>query len=239
MCIRDRSCPGSWRTVPLRVSFRGAHMTMTLDEVRKTRFHMSRHNGYEVTDVDIFVDKVEATLMTITEQNDHLRRQLEAAQTGGNNPELQAEVDRLRAEVQRLRGSADEAASLQVEMGRMQAELDQARAGAGDSGLVEENQRLRQLVENHQREAADTENLATENEHLKGQIAELNSRPVATGEGGALEHIVVTTSSEASAAVIKLVQLATEQAEALVQDAQSDAQRRRTEAEAVSYTHLR
>jgi len=161
-------------------------MTMTLDEVRKTRFHMSRRNGYEVTDVDIFVDKVEATLMTITEQNDHLRRQLEAAQTGGNNPELQAEVDRLRAEVQRLRGSADEAASLQVEKERMQAELDQARAGAGDSGLVEENQRLRQLAENHQREAADTENLATENEHLKGQIAELNSRPVATGEGPAL-----------------------------------------------------
>lgn len=206
-------------------------MTMTLDEVRKTRFHMSRRNGYEVTDVDIFVDKVEATLMTINEQNDHLRRQLEAAQTGGNNPELQAEVDRLRAEVQRLRGSADEAASLQVEKERMQAELDQARAGAGDSGLVEENQRLRQLVENHQREAADTENLAAENEHLKGQIAELNSRPVATGEGPALEHIVVTTSSEASAAVIKLVQLATEQAEALVLDAQSDALRRRTEAE--------
>src|SRR5664280_339439 len=205
-------------------------MTMTLDEVRKTRFHMSRRNGYEVTDVDIFVDKVEATLMTITEQNDHLRRQLEAAQAGGNNPELQAEVDSLRAEVQRLRGSADEAASLQVEKERMQAELDQARAGAGDSGLVEENQRLRQLVENHQREAADTEHLAAENEHLKGQIAELNSRPVATGEGGALQHIVVTTSSEASAAVIKLVQLATEQAEAVL-DAQSDAQRRRTEAE--------
>src|SRR5665811_2169594 len=116
MCIRDRSCLGSWRTVPLRVSFRGAHMTMTLDEVRKTRFHMSRRNGYEVTDVDIFVDKVESTLMTITEQNDHLRRQLEAAQTGGNDLELQAEVDRLRAEVQGLHGSADEAASLHVEM---------------------------------------------------------------------------------------------------------------------------
>src|SRR5665811_265610 len=137
MCIRDEPASVSRRTVPLRVSFRGAHMTMTLDEVRKTRFHMSRRNGYEVTDVDIFVDKVEATLMTITEQNDHLRRQLEAAQTGGNNPELQAEADRLRAEVQRLRGSADEAASLQVEKERMQAELDQARAGAGDSGLVE------------------------------------------------------------------------------------------------------
>jgi len=46
-------------------------MTMTLDEVRKTRFHMSRRNGYEVTDVDIFVDKVEATLMAITEHIDH------------------------------------------------------------------------------------------------------------------------------------------------------------------------
>jgi DivIVA domain-containing protein len=208
-------------------------MTMTLDEVRKTRFHMSRRNGYEVTDVDIFVDKVEATLMTITEQNDHLRRQLEAAQTGGNNPELQAEVDRLRAEVQRLRGAADEVASLHGENQRLQAELDQARAGAGDSGLVEENQRLRQLVDTHQREAAEQGDIVGENERLRAQVAEFNARPaaVASPDGGGLQHIVVTTSGEASAAVIKLVQLATEQAESLVQDAQSDAQRRLSEAE--------
>jgi DivIVA domain-containing protein len=204
---------------------------MTLDEVRKTRFHMSRRNGYEVTDVDIFVDKVEATLTTITEQNEHIRRQLEAAQVGGGNPELQGEVDRLRAEVQRLRRGADEATGLRVENERLQAELDQARAGAGDSGLMEENQRLRQLVDAHQRAAAEQRDSAAENERLRGQIAELNSRPVASGDGSGPQHVVVTTSGDASAAVIKLVQLATEQAESLVQDAQSDAQRRVAEAE--------
>ena len=123
--------------------------------------------------------------------------------------------------------------SLQIERERLQAELDQARAGAGDSGLVEENQRLRQLVDTHQREAAQNGDVAGENERLRAQIAELNARPaaVASTDGGGLQHIVVSTSTDASAAVIKLVQLATEQAESLVQDAQSDAQRRVAEAE--------
>ncbi len=206
-------------------------MTMTLDEVRKTRFHMSRRNGYEVTDVDIFVDKVEATLTTITEQNEHLRRQLEAAQAGSGNTELNGEVDGPSADVQPVRGGADEAAGLQVENERLHAELDQARAGAGDAGLVEENQQLRQLVDAHQSAAAEQDDLAAENERLRGQIAELSSRPVATSDGSGTTHVVVSASGDASAAVIKLVQLATEQAESLLADAQSDAQRRVAEAE--------
>ena len=151
-------------------------MTMTLDEVRKTRFHMSRRNGYEVTDVDIFVDKVEATLMTIGEQNEHLRRQLEAAQAGGANPEMQAENDRLRAEISRLQRVAEDGANLAMENDRLQAELDQARSGIGDQGLVEENQRLRHLVESQARNGAEAAQLAQENERLRAQIDELNAR---------------------------------------------------------------
>ena len=233
-------------------------MTMTLDEVRKTRFHMSRRNGYEVTDVDIFVDKVEATLIQLTEQNDHLRRQVDAAQAGGAMPENHDEVERLRGEVDRLGRAADELAALQQEnqqlrhevdrLGqeaaavgglqqenqRLRHELDEARANQGvDEGVLQENQHLRQLVDTHAGRAAEADGIAQENERLRAQLDELMNRPLADAERAALP-IRVTSSSEASSAVVRLVQLATEQAEALVTEAQADADKRLAEARAAA-----
>ncbi len=214
-------------------------MTMTLDEVRKTRFHMSRRNGYEVTDVDIFVDKVEATLIQITEQNEHLRRQLEATQSGAPSPELQGELHRLRTEVDRLQRVQDDVVALQQENQRLHMEIDEARASqGGDQALLEENQRLRQAVESQGRQAADANRFAQENDRLRQQVQELQGRVddlqnrqlSGNGDLGALP-LQVSTSSEASAAVVRLVQLATEQAEALVNEAKADATRRLAEAE--------
>lgn len=53
-------------------------MTLTLDEVRNTKFHMARRAGYEVTDVDLFVDRVEASFAQLVEENQMLKRQIEA-----------------------------------------------------------------------------------------------------------------------------------------------------------------
>ena len=53
-------------------------MTLTLEQVRQTRFHLARRNGYEPVDVDNFVDKVEATLSALTEENATLKQQIEA-----------------------------------------------------------------------------------------------------------------------------------------------------------------
>lgn len=55
-------------------------MTLTLEEVRNTKFHMARRSGYEVSEVDVFVDKVEAAFAQITEENQMMRSQLEALQ---------------------------------------------------------------------------------------------------------------------------------------------------------------
>ena len=41
-------------------------MTLTLEQVRQTRFHLARRNGYEPVDVDNFVDKVEVTLAQLS-----------------------------------------------------------------------------------------------------------------------------------------------------------------------------
>lgn len=49
-------------------------MTLTLEQVRQTRFHLARRNGYEPVDVDNFVDKVEATLSQMTEENETLKQ---------------------------------------------------------------------------------------------------------------------------------------------------------------------
>ena len=40
-------------------------MTLSLEQVRQTRFHLARRNGYEPRDVDNFVDKVEVTLQQL------------------------------------------------------------------------------------------------------------------------------------------------------------------------------
>jgi len=53
-------------------------MTLTLEQVRQTRFHLARRNGYEPVDVDNFVDKVEATLSQLSEENQTLKQQVEA-----------------------------------------------------------------------------------------------------------------------------------------------------------------
>ena len=37
-------------------------MTLTIEQVRDTRFHLARRNGYEPVDVDNFADAVESTL---------------------------------------------------------------------------------------------------------------------------------------------------------------------------------
>ncbi len=206
-------------------------MTMTLDEVRKTRFHMSRRNGYEVTDVDIFVDKVEATLVQLTEQNDHLRRQLDAVQSS-DGPVDYNEVDRLRAEIERLGHASEQASGLAQENERLRAELDQARTSQGaNEGVLQENQRLQQIIDSHAGQSGELEKLQQENERLRAHVEDLQSRPTSfdSNEAAPVAAVAtalplrVTTAPEASSAVVRLVQLATEQAESLVTEARSEA----------------
>ena len=244
-------------------------MTMTLDEVRKTRFHMSRRNGYEVTDVDMFVDKVEETIQTLTTENEELRRQTSEAPAGGGNEQ---EVEDLRHQVSRLQ---DDRNGFQSQVARLQAELDKARSQAqapvpsgSDEALVREAEKLRaqlaeltgQLAESKaqltqaKNQAAETKTQLTDTKNqlteVKNQLAEAQKKTVdpdqylrLTGENTKLREqveklmasekpsdnapISVTTSPEASSAVVRLVQLATEQADNLVSEATAEATRRK------------
>jgi len=50
------------------------------------KFRMARRSGYEVMDVDQFVDQVEEAFAQLTEENSHLRQQVETLQGAAQEP---------------------------------------------------------------------------------------------------------------------------------------------------------
>lgn len=130
-------------------------MSLTLDEVRNIKFRMAKRSGYEVLDVDEFVDQVEASFEQLLEENANLKRQVESLKSTA--------------------GAAPEPAT-------------------------------------------------------RPQPA-VQPTATATSESPQGERIVVTTSSEASPAVVRLVQMSTEQAEHLVAEAEDEARRIKSDAE--------
>src|SRR4051812_4952405 len=133
-------------------------MTLSLDDVRNKRFRMARKSGYEVLEVDEFVDEVEATFEQLFEENQNLKKQVES-----------------------LKGTS----------------------------------------------AAPT---AAVSVSKSGPAAASTSPAQAATPATAAERIVVTTSKEASSAVVRLVELSTEQSERLVAEAKAEADRIREEA---------
>jgi DivIVA domain-containing protein len=130
-------------------------MTLTLDDVRNKRFRMARKSGYEVLEVDEFVDEVEESFAQLIEENQNLKKQVEALKAAPPPHPV-----------------APAAPTVQAPPPRQPAPPLQPQSGA----------------------------------------------------------IVVTTGKEASAAVVRLVEMSTEQAERLVEEATEDANRIREEA---------
>jgi DivIVA domain-containing protein len=135
-------------------------MTLTLDDVRNKRFRMARKSGYEVLEVDEFVDEVEESFAQLIQENQNLKKQIEALKAA---PAPQQPV-------------APAAPRVQAPQPRQPAPSQSAMAQP-QSGTI-----------------------------------------------------VVTTGKEASAAVVRLVEMSTEQAERLVEEATEDANRIREEA---------
>ncbi len=208
-------------------------MTLTLEQVRQTRFHLARRNGYEPVDVDNFVDKVEATLSQLTEENETLRQQVEALSSSEPSnifvPAPSADTDSLRHELDARQG---ELAGARNDLEGLRGELEGAR-GEADA--------LRNELQAKDDEADRLrEELAARNRELEALRSEVSRlQPSAEGDApkGSVENIVVTTSTDAAPAVTRLLQMATEQAERLVGESQLEAQRlvgdARNEAESV------
>jgi DivIVA domain-containing protein len=137
-------------------------MTLTLDDVRNKRFRMARKSGYEVLEVDEFVDEVEESFAQLLEENQNLKKQVEALKAG---PPVAAPAPHTMAQPPT------------VQPPPQPPPRQPAPAQPSTSGTI-----------------------------------------------------VVTTGKEASAAVVRLVEMSTEQAERLVEEATEDANRIREEA---------
>lgn len=133
-------------------------MSLTLDEVRNIKFRMAKRSGYEVLDVDEFVDQVEASFEQLLDENANLKRQVES-----------------------LKATADSAGETQPQPVVQQPPTQPA------------------------------------------------GQPQAPEPKG--ERIIVTTASEASPAVVRLVQVSTEHAEQIVNEAEDEARRIKADAE--------
>ncbi len=57
-------------------------MTLSLDDVRNKRFRMARKSGYEVLEVDEFVDEVEEAFAQMIEENQNLTKQVDSLKSG-------------------------------------------------------------------------------------------------------------------------------------------------------------
>lgn len=196
-------------------------MTLTLEQVRQTRFHLARRNGYEPVDVDNFVDKVEATLTQLSEENSTLKQQIDALSSSEPSsifvPGDAVDSDKLKADLQgsqsELDGLRGELAKTSEALGQRTQELEQARAELeGVKAQLEATQ-------------AETENLRKAVDEATSAQAKPVEAAVAEGPIGKVENIVVTSSAEASPAVTRLLQMATEQAERLVGESAAEAQR--------------
>ena len=199
-------------------------MTLTLEQVRQTRFHLARRNGYEPVDVDNFVDKVEATLTQLSEENSTLKQQIDALSSSEPSsifvPGDPVDSDKLKSDLQGsqsdLEGLRGELARKSEELGQRQQELEATRA---ELDGVKAQLESTQAETGKLRKAADTAKSA-------------QPTPAADGPVGRVDNIVVTSSAEASPAVTRLLQMATEQAERLVGESAAEAQRVVAEARA-------
>lgn len=219
-------------------------MTLTLEQVRQTRFHLARRNGYEPVDVDNFVDQVEVTLAQLGEENETLKKQVEALTAGddseaepaasgdpGEADDLRRQLAEANAEVERL---GAELGGRGQELDGVRGELEAARAALAEGEQGELVARLQGELDQAQDElTARDERISGLTAELDGVRGELSTAQAALAERRSkIEHIEVTAAADAAPAVTKLLQMATEQAERLVGDAETDAERITTEASA-------
>jgi len=207
-------------------------MSLTLDEVAQIRFRMARRNenGYKVSDVDLFIDKVEEAFRQFDNERDLMRRELDSLQSAsvdGSGSGFGAPVQSdgfgvANAEVQELR---DALAARDAELQELRAETERLTAlNASLSAGTDSETQIAQLSAQNQQLHSELDKVREELDHARTQ------RIIGQPEGST-EQLVVTTSAEAAPAVTRLLQMATEQSTTLVAEAEEEAKRKLLEAE--------
>lgn len=195
----------------------GGAPAVSPDEVNSLRSQLEGARG-DITRMGDELSQLRSARMALETANNQLRQ---------DNERLSGEANRLRHQLDELRASGD-------------------RSTTGEQQLQGENEELHRQIEGlrahlneaqQQLAAAEQARLAAEQ---RSQQAPEWVRPLGptaaetTAQLGVVDdgvrRIVVSTSAEASPAVVRLVELSTQQAETLIEDAQGEAQRRVDEA---------
>ena len=201
-------------------------MTLTIEQVRDCKFHLARRNGYEPVDVDNFVDKVEETLVALNEEIATLKKQGGGVGVVGGDPEVEGALKRQLAdrdaEIERAKA---EAAAQRGEVDRLKNELAAAHSGESDDmaklradleGRHGELANLQAELESQRAEIQRLQGLVqAREEELAAVKAQFEEAQAAVGEGKP-ERLVLSSAPEASVAVTRLLEMATTQADDLV-----------------------
>lgn len=156
-----------------------------------------------------------------------LRAKQSSLETANNqlredNERLAGEINQLRGQLDELRASSDLSATggeqLQHENEDLHRQLGELR------GQLNQTQ---QDLASARQQADEARNAQAQGWHAPGAAETTQNMGVVTD---GVRQIKVTTSAEASPAVVRLVELATDQAETLLRDADAEAQRRIDEA---------
>lgn len=162
-------------------------MPLTPEDVSNKRFTPVRlREGYDMGEVDQFLDEVEAELVRLTSDNDDLRGRLAAAGLGDDLPTGTTSTPPV-------------------------TEVAGTSGAAGTSGSTEVS------------EPAEAPGTADEAEPF---VTATSTTPP--------ETLKVTTASEASKAAVRLLEIATRNADELVDEARAEAERREAESRATA-----
>lgn len=188
-------------------------MPLTPEDVANKQFTSTRLKpGYDETEVDEFLDEVEAELTRLYRENDELRAKLAQAARGGvieapDTSGMEREIEQLRGQLAAAQQRAQQAAQAAA-----------AQSGPDTQAMARENEELRAKLANAQR-----------------QLAEAQSRsaaapaPVASGQGGAETATGILALAQRTAD--EHIAEARTQADRIIGEARTRAEQLRREAE--------
>lgn len=211
-------------------------MAVTPEDVRNKQFTTSRFKeGYDLDEVDDFLDSIEETLSALTKEVADLR----ATAKGEIPSSIREEIATLTKENNRLKGELDQAVN-SVE--KLRAENESLVSAGGDDSALEE---LRAKLTQSQTELAEARNqLANTSrgqEDLSGEIVRLNSaleELTAANANLAKENeelkqaAPVMEPGEASSASVRILELAQRTADEAVATARIESENLRNTATA-------
>ncbi len=209
-------------------------MAVTPEDVRNKQFTTSRFKeGYDLDEVDDFLDEIEESLSALTKEVADLR----ATAKGEIPTSIREEISSLTTENARLKSELDQAVN---SVGSLRAENESlVAAGGDDSALEEMRAKLAQTQNELNAAREELNNNSRGNDELVGDITRLNSAVAELTAANAQlakeneelkQAAPVMDAGEASSASVRILELAQRTADEAVATARIESENLRNTA---------